>query len=91
MAIAIVADFPGGSQDRYDAVIADLDLEREPADGLIVHAAGPIEGGWRVIDVWESQQEADRFVQGRLQQALERAGATDPPQVTVTPLHNLVR
>ena len=47
MSIAIVTAFPGGSQDRYDAVITDLDLEHEPATGLIVHAAGPIEGGWR--------------------------------------------
>ena len=91
MAVAVVTDFPGGSQDRYDAVIADLDLGQAPAAGLILHAAGPTEGGWRVIDVWESEQDAERFLRDRLGPALERAGVAGPPQVTVTPLHSLVR
>ena len=91
MAIAVVTDTPGGLQERYDAVTAHLNLEREPAAGLILHAAGPIEGGWRVIDVWESEQDAHRFVQDRLRPALEQAGVADPPQITITPLHSLVR
>ena len=91
MAIAVVTDAPGESQEGYDAVSAHLDLEREPVAGLILHAAGPIEGGWRVIDVWESEQDADRFVQDRLRPALEQAGVIGEPQITVTPLHSLVR
>lgn len=83
MPAAIVTDFPGGSQDRYDAMMTDLDLEQHPAIGLIVHAAGP-------IDVWASEQDADRFVQDRLLPALQRAGASGQPQITVTPLHNFV-
>lgn len=91
MAVAIISDFPRGSQDRYDAVMADLNLERDCPAGLIVHGGGPIEGGWRVIDALESEQDAEEFYQGRLPHALERAGVTGPPQVAVTPLHNLVR
>ncbi len=91
MAIAVVIDAPGQSQEGYDAIAALVDFEREPAAGLILHAAGPIEGGWRVIDVWESEQDADRFVQDRLRPALEQAGVLGEPQITVTPLHSLVR
>ncbi len=32
-----------------------------PVEGLLVHAAGEAEGGFRVVDVWESEEAAARF------------------------------
>jgi hypothetical protein len=32
-----------------------------PVEGLLVHAAGEAEGGFRVVDVWESEEAARRF------------------------------
>jgi hypothetical protein len=68
----------------------DVDLEThiriaeaagdEPVKGLIVHAAGPIDGGVRSIDVWETKEDSDRFFSERLMPAmasLEIAGG--PP------------
>jgi hypothetical protein len=26
-------------------------------DGHLVHVAGPMEGGWRIVDVWESAEQ----------------------------------
>jgi hypothetical protein len=34
--------------------------ERRP-DGLLLHAAGPTDEGFRVIDVWESRAAWERF------------------------------
>jgi hypothetical protein len=31
------------------------------APGFVMHAAYPIEGGWRTIEVWESSAAADGF------------------------------
>ena len=39
----------------YDRVRQMLDLENNPAAGLIVHAAGPGVGAWIAYDVWESR------------------------------------
>jgi len=53
----------------------------EPVKGLIVHAAGPCEGGVRSIDVWETKEDSDRFFAERLMPAmasLELAGG--PPR-----------
>ncbi len=91
MAVAIVQDFVGGSQDRYDAVFRELGLDRQPAEGLILHLAGPAEGGWRVIDVWESEEAFERFRRERLMPAIQAVGNIPRPQVQVTPGHNLVR
>ena len=42
----------------------------EPPSGLILHAAGPTDEGFRIIDVWESEEAWRRFADG-----LERPNA----------------
>ncbi|WP_318208025.1 MULTISPECIES: hypothetical protein [unclassified Streptomyces] len=78
MAIAMMVDNPNGSQELYDKVRRQLGLEK-PAGGIF-HAAGPSpNGGWRVIEIWESEEDAKRFVAERLAPALQAAGAPSPP------------
>ena len=77
MAIALVVDNPNGSQEVYEKVRAQLGLDR--AAGGIVHAAGPSpNGGWRVLEVWESQEDAMRFRDERLMPAFDAAGVPRP-------------
>ena len=53
-----------------------------PADGCILHAVVRIDGGLRYIDIWESREACDRFLEERvhpiLQAAFSAAGATPP-------------
>ena len=87
MAVAMMVDNPEGSQQVYDSVREQLGLEK-PAGG-IVHVAGPSpSGGWRVIEVWESEEDARRFVNERLRPAFEAAGAPPPPPPELWPVHN---
>ncbi len=68
MAIAMMVDNPNGSQEIYERVRELLGMER-PAGGIF-HVAGPSpNGGWRVIEVWESEEDAQRFVSERLRPA----------------------
>ncbi|MBV9723729.1 MAG: hypothetical protein JO299_01020, partial [Gammaproteobacteria bacterium] len=71
MAVGLRIKFEGGTQEQYDALHSHMDVDQNPPDGLIFHSAGPIEGGWGVIDFWQSREAFDRFVQSRLQPALE--------------------
>jgi hypothetical protein len=42
-------------------------LGEDPPEGLIIHIAiERPEGGLRYIDVWESEDDCDRFAEGRL-------------------------
>ncbi len=41
-------------------------------DGLIVHAAGPTDSGFRIIELWESQAAWERFREERLRPAVRR-------------------
>jgi len=90
MALAFLLEFPGVTQEQYDQVIEKLQLGGKTYQGGIFHVAGPMEGGWRVVDVWESQEAFDRFFQAKLGQALQEVGVA-PPQPKVWPVHNILR
>jgi hypothetical protein len=86
MAVAMIVDNPNGSQEIYDRVREQLGLER-PAGGIF-HIAGPSpNGGWRVIEVWESQEDAKRFAAERLRPAFEAVGVPPPPPPELWPVH----
>ena len=73
MAVAMMVDNPEGSQELYEQIRAHIGLEK-PAGGIF-HIAGPSpNGGWRVIEVWESEEEAQRFFQERFIPALRALG-----------------
>src|SRR6202023_1655817 len=52
MAVGIRLKFNGGTQENYDAAHAVMDIGTDPPEGMIVHSAGPVDGGWGVIDFW---------------------------------------
>jgi hypothetical protein len=92
MAVGIRLKFIGGTQENYDAAHAVMDTENDPPAGMIVHSAGPVDGGWGVIDFWESRDAFDQFVAARLMprlQGLGDRGFPSPPDVREFPVHNL--
>jgi hypothetical protein len=74
MAVGLVIAVPGGTQQRYDAVFEALDLTEQKPEGLLLHIAGPVEDGWRIIDVWESRESFDEFSEKRLGEAAKKLG-----------------
>ena len=61
MSVVMMIDNPYGSQEIYERASAGMNL---PLGGS-VHVAGPgPQGGWRVIEGWESEEQARRFAQG---------------------------
>jgi hypothetical protein len=86
MAIAMIVDNPDGSQEIYERVREHIGLDR-PAGGIF-HAAGPSpNGGWRVIEVWETEADAKQFVADRLLPAFEAVGAPAPPRPELWHVH----
>ena len=91
MAVAMMVDNPEGSKETYDRVRERLGLER-PAGGIF-HVAGPSpNGGWRVVEVWESEEEANRFFQERFFPALQALGLDGSAlKREFWPVHNAMR
>jgi heme-degrading monooxygenase HmoA len=91
VAHAHVTDVPQ-SWEGYERV--STALGREPLDGLILHAAGRTDEGFRIIEVWETKEAWQRFRDGRLERALaERAGnrAAAEPAVRELAVERLLR
>jgi len=84
----MMVDNPEGSQAAYEQIRAQLGVER-PSGGVF-HVAGPSpNGGWRVIEVWISEEHADRFYEERFIPALRALGlAGTPPVRELWPVHN---
>jgi hypothetical protein len=79
MAIGII--FEGQfTQAQYDQVSNQVTPGNQPPPGLLYHAGGPGEGGFCVIEVWESQEVAQRFFDEKLGQALQQAGIHVQPK-----------
>ena len=89
LAVGLILNFPSGTQEQYDTVLEQLNLGERMPPGGISHAAGPTEEGWRVVDVWESQEAFDTFLHERLYQAMQNAGMP-PPQVETWPVYSVL-
>jgi hypothetical protein len=91
VAIAMLVDNPEGSKELYERLRKQLDLEA-PAGGVL-HVAGPSpNGGWRVIEVFESEEDARRFLNERFGPALEAVGfAGRRPQPQFWPVHDYMK
>jgi len=86
MAVALMVDNPNGSQELYERIRELIGLER-PAGGIF-HLAGPgPDRGWRVIEVWESEEDARRFMEERVGPAAEAVGASPPPPPQLWRVH----
>jgi hypothetical protein len=88
MAVAIVMDFPGGTRQQYDQVVARMHLGGLLPPGAIHHTAGPTDDGWRIVDVWESREQFERFAGERIGPLTADAGM-GPPHSFVVDVHNI--
>jgi heme-degrading monooxygenase HmoA len=75
MPFGVMQDMPGVSEDEYRLVEKHLGPDRPP--GLIAHVSGPTEQGWRVINVWDSEEAFQRFRSERLIRAAGLAAQDD--------------
>lgn len=76
-----LALFPGATREHYEALGAALP-EHEPPEHRLVFAAGPVEAGWQVVQVWRSKADLDVFNEAVLLPALSQVGFPRPPVVT---------
>jgi hypothetical protein len=95
VAVAVVAVFDGLTEELYEEATRKLTggkfpLETRadwPVEGLLSHTAGQAESGFRVVDVWESEEAFRRFGE-HLVPILQEMGVQGAPEVY--PAHTYV-
>jgi hypothetical protein len=88
MAVVVVNEMQGGEQSFYEQVTSRVMPNNQLPDGCRDHIAGPMDGGWRVITVWDSDEQFERFRTETLIPAMQEAGrgGSVAPSVTTNPI-----
>ena len=91
MAIGHIMQHPTAGEEDYVQVMEHLrGTGPVPPEGARLVLSGPAEPGWRVITVWGTRTELDRFFAERLRPAYEHAGLSlDDAQRTFFEVHSL--
>jgi mannose-6-phosphate isomerase-like protein (cupin superfamily) len=89
MPVAVEINIPGMSAPHYDQMLANLGPSLLTAPGFVAHAAGATEGGWRIVEIWQSEQEYGRFAAETVAPLAQKFGMTVPPP-SIQPLHRAV-
>jgi hypothetical protein len=62
MPVMVTADVSGQTPEGYDAVLNHLSAIMKNSPGFVLHTAHAVEGGgWRVIEIWQSRNDANQF------------------------------
>lgn len=75
MPFGVVQDMPGVTESDYRLVERNLGPDRPP--GLLAHVSGPTDEGWRVVNIWQTEEAYRQFVSERLMRAAGLAAQQD--------------
>lgn len=95
MPIVVVFQSPSLTQEKYEETVRRLTGGKSrlgapsdwPVEGLLVHAAGQGANGFRVVDVWSSEDAFGRFGE-KLMPILQAVGVEGQPEIY--PAHTFV-
>lgn len=88
MAVLMTAEVSGQTLAGYSELFDVVSSELRSAQGFLMHASHPVDGGWRVIEIWDSRQDAAAFFATTIAPHLpERVR----PKLNFTRLHDVVQ
>lgn len=90
MAVAVKLNFRGATLDQYDQVVKEMGFTPggQGAPGGLFHWVTETGDGIRVVDVWESKEQFERFAQEEIGPKTQQAGFPSPPEITFHEVHN---
>lgn len=88
MSVMMVSEVSGQSPQGYDAMFAFVGDALRQAPGFIMHMSHPMKTGWRIVEVWNSQEDATRFFAAHIAPSLPEGVR---PKLSFQPLHSLLK
>jgi hypothetical protein len=89
MALVAIFDVPGMTAEQYDQTVRELEKAGlGNPDGRLYHVAASKDGGWLVVDVWESEEKFGGF--GESLMPILQAEGVPPAEPQIYPVHNTI-
>jgi hypothetical protein len=89
MAVMMQMEWDGVTASQYDQALKLVNWEGDIPSGAMFHVAAITENGLRVVDVWESAEAFQTFVDTRLMPGVQQIGIQGQPRVELFPVHRL--
>ena len=88
MSVVLIHQGPSLTQEKYEEIVRRLTGGKDrlespsdwPVDGLLLHVAGESPQGFRVVDVWQSEEACNLFGEA-LGPILKEVGVDDLPEI----------
>lgn len=81
----------GATPEQYDQIRSKLGMSDSPPPGATLHLAALGEDGkLRIVEVWDSRDEAEQWTE-QVKVARNEVGVEGPPVVVYYEVHNLVQ
>jgi hypothetical protein len=90
MAIAVQLDFKGATLEQYDQVIRKMGFKPQGSGGPggLFHWVTKTADGIRVVDVWQTREQFEKFSQEKIGPISQEVGFPGAPEVQVFEVHN---
>jgi heme-degrading monooxygenase HmoA len=87
MAVIMTSEVAGQTIEGYDRLFNTVSPALKQAQGFVMHVSHPVDGGWRVVEIWQSREDAGRFFATAIAPHLP---AGIHPKLTFEPLHDVL-
>lgn len=88
MAVVQIQELPGMTREQYEQGMRELNMSGPPP-GSHLHASGPMQGGWRIVEVWESEEAANAYYGSEPFQEHVRSAGIPKPTITSYPVETV--
>ena len=88
MTFVTTLDITGLTPEGYRAVLDKMGVETQPATGIFLHLTTATDFGYRIVEIWDTKEGFEEFLENRLAPASEALGIESKTVILITPLHN---
>jgi hypothetical protein len=81
-------DITGLTPEEYRAVLDKMGVETRPAAGIFLHLTTATDFGYRIVEIWDSKEGFEEFLEKRLVPASQALGIERKTVISITSLHN---
>jgi quinol monooxygenase YgiN len=86
--VVMTMNVTGLTHTEFRAILDEMGVEDRPEPGIYLHITHPTEAGFRIIEIWDSQEGFEEFAGRRMMPAISKLGIERETTIDFQPLHN---